>query len=177
MARRKSLKNGKHLVDLLESAMLPAIRLLTSLDKFAFLRLPAHDLPDAEARAELIAALPETDPVTLAMADQEAMRILDLARFRTERLLERAYDAIEFEEHPELASYESSADVITRLIWLRTKAARIFDQVETAYLTHHFHGHAKFHSFGVKGGAGQAFIWSDEIANNRGQTTLDRLSP
>lgn len=163
MARKKSLKNGKHLVDLLESAMLPAIRLLATLDKFAFLPLPANQLPDAEARAELIAALSEVAPVTLAVADQEAMRILDLARFRTEHLLARAYDALEFEEHPELASYDSSADVITRLIWLRTKAARIFDQVETAYLTHHFHGHAKFHSFGVKGGAGQAFVWSDEV--------------
>lgn len=163
MARKKSLKNGKHLVDLLEAAMLPAIRMLASIDKFNFLSLPEASLPDAEARAELISTLPEVDTIALAVADQEAMRILDLARFRTEHLLARAYDALEFEGHPELASYEPSADVITRLIWLRAKASRIFDQVETAYLTHHFHGHAKFHSFGVKGGEGQAFVWSDDI--------------
>mgnify|MGYP000878573847 CR=1 FL=1 len=27
---------------------------------------------------------------------------------------------------------------MTRLIWLRVKAPRIFDQIETIYLTHHF---------------------------------------
>ena len=32
---------------------------------------------------------------------------------------------------------------MTRLIWLRVKASRIFDQIETIYLTHHFHGHLR----------------------------------
>lgn len=163
MARKKSLKNGKHLVDLLESATLPAIRLLSSIDKFSFLDRPGSGLSDAEARADLIAFLPEIEPLALAISDQEAVRVLDLARFRAEHLLARAYDRLEFEEHPELASYDPSADVITRLIWLRAKASRIFDQVETLYLTHHFHGHAKFHSFGVRGGEQQDFTWSIEV--------------
>ena len=163
MPRKKSLKNGKHLVDLLDSAMVPAIRMLATIDKFAFLPIPTAALPDADIRAQLVAALAEADPIALAVADQEAMRVLDLARFRTEHLLSRARDALEFEGHPELDTFDPRADAITRLIWLRAKASRIFNQVETAYLTHHFHGHAKFHSFGVKGGQAQAFVWSDEV--------------
>lgn len=163
MPRKKSLKNGKHLVDLLDSAMVPAIRMLATIDKFAFLPIPTAALPDADIRAQLVAALAEADPIALAVADQEAMRVLDLARFRTEHLLSRARDALEFEGHPELDTFDPRADAITRLIWLRAKASRIFDQVETAYLTHHFHGHAKFHTFGVKGGQAQAFVWSDEV--------------
>lgn len=46
MAREKSLKNGKHLVHLLESAMLPAIRLLATIDKFASLPLPANTMAE-----------------------------------------------------------------------------------------------------------------------------------
>ena len=176
MARKKSLKNGKHLVDLLEAAMLPAIRMLATVDKFAFLPLPANTLPDAEARAELIAALPDVEPITLAIADQEATRLLDLAQFRTEHLLARAYDALEFEAHPELTSFDPGADVITRLIWLRAKASRIFDRVETAYLTHHFHGHAKFLSFGVKGGTGEEFVWSEGVETRLHAAVSDVLA-
>ena len=176
MSRKKSLKNGKHLVDLLEAAMLPAIRMLATVDKFAFLPLPDCLLPDADARAQMIAALPDIDPVILAIADQEATRLLDLAQFRTEHLLARAYDALEFEAYPELASFDPGADAITRLIWLRAKASRIFDQVETAYLTHHFHGHAKFHSFGVKGGEEQAFVWSDDVETRLHAAVSDVLA-
>lgn len=163
MARKKSIKNGKHLVDLLESATLPAIRLLATVDKFSFLPPLEMALPDAEARAALLGHLPELEPAILAVADQEALRTLDLARFRTEHLLTRAYAILEFEDHPELASFDKSADPMTRLIWLRAKASRIFDQIETIYLTHHFHGHAKFHSFGIKGGAGREFVWSGDV--------------
>lgn len=176
MARKKSLKNGKHLVDLLESATLPAIRLLSAIDKFSFLEPPGSELPDAEARTELIASLPEVDSLALAVADQEAMRVLDLARFRAEQILARAYDKLEFEGHPELASYDPNADVITRLIWLRAKASRIFDQAETLYLTHHFHGHAKFHSFGVRDGDQQDFTWSDEVEDQLHAAVSDVLT-
>ena len=176
MALKKSRKNGKHLVDLLESATLPAIFLLATVDKFSFLSPLETTLPDAEARAALLEHLPEVEPLALAVADQEAVRILDLARFRTEHLLARAYDTLEFEEHPELASFDQSADVMTRLIWLRTKAFRIFDQIETIYLTHHFHGHAKFHSYGVKGGAGQEFVWSDDVESRLHSAVSDVLA-
>lgn len=176
MALNKSRKNGKHLADLLESATLPAIRTLATVDKFAFLSPIEANLPDAEARAAVLARLPSVEPLALAVADQESVRILDLARFRTEHLLARAYDMLEFEGHPDLASFDQSADVMTRLIWLRSKAIRIFDQVETIYLTHHFHGHAKFHSYGVKGGAGQEFVWSDDVETRLHSAVSDVLA-
>ena len=54
---------------------------------------------------------------------------------------------------------------MTRLIWLRVKASRIFDQIETIYLTHHYHGHKKFLGFTVRDGDGRDFVWSQDIAD------------
>jgi len=129
VARRKSLKNGKHLVDLLESAMLPAIRLLATLDKFTFLPLPATALSDAEARAQLIAALPEADPIALVAADQEAMCVLDLTRFRTGYLLVCADDALDLAAHPQAhrpasAEFSRSAGALRGMCCTRGCASR-----------------------------------------------------
>lgn len=44
--------------------------------------------------------------------------------------------ALELRRIQELTSFDPGADVITRLIWLRAKASRIFGLGETAYLTH-----------------------------------------
>lgn len=159
----KSLKNSKHLVDLIEWATPPAICLLSTVDKFAFLSALDSSKPDAEAKAGLISALASFKIEDIAVADQEAVRLLQMAGFRAEALLEHARAAIEFDVPPDLASFDPKADVMTRLIWLRAKAPKIFDQIETIYLTHHFHGHKKFLGFTVRDGDGRDFVWSEEV--------------
>lgn len=160
---KKSHKNSKHLADLIESATVTAIRLLAQVDKFAMLGGIDASLPEDQARAALrehILTL-KNDDVTIA--DQEAVRLLQLVRFRTEEMLEHAYGELEFEQHAEIATFDRSADAMTRLTWLHVKASRVFDQIETIYLTHHFHGHKKFLGFTVRDGDGRDFQWTPEV--------------
>lgn len=161
---KKSLKNSKHLVDLIESATLPAIAMLAHVDKFAFLGVLDASKSEDVARSTLIDALPSVKREDIAIADEEAVRLLQLARFRTEEMLEHAFGEIEFENHPEIGTFDRAADAMTRLIWLRVKASRVFDQIETIYLTHHFHGHKKFLGFTVRDGDGRDFEWTPEVA-------------
>lgn len=161
---KKSLKNSKHLVELIGSATLPAIALLSKVDKFAFLGVLDASKPEDAARSTLIDALSSVKPEAIAIADEEAVRLLQLARFRTEEMLEHAYAAIEFEGHAEIDTFDRTADAMTRLIWVRAKAPKLFDQIETIYLTHHFHGHKKFMGFSVRDGDGRDFVWTDEVA-------------
>lgn len=161
---KKSLKNSKHLVELIGSATLPAIALLSKVDKFAFLGLLDASRPEDVVRSTLTDALSSVKPEAIAIADQEAVRLLQLALFRTEEMLEYAYSAIEFEGHAELDTYDRTSDAMTRLIWFRAKAPNIFDQIETIYLTHHFHGHKKFLGFSVRDGDGRDFVWTEEVA-------------
>ena len=86
-------------------------------------------------------------------------------QFRVEEMLEHAYKKIEAENHPDIVSFDRSADTMTRLIWVRVKAPRIFDQIETIYLTHHYHGHQKFLGFTVRDGDGRDFVWTSEVAD------------
>ncbi|MCO5102519.1 MAG: hypothetical protein M9919_00810 [Burkholderiaceae bacterium] len=160
---KKSHKNSKHLADLIESATVAAIRLLAQVEKFAMLGGIEASLPEDQARAALrehILTL-KSDDVTIA--DQESVRLLQLVRFRTEEMLEHAYGELEFEQHAEIATFDRSADAMTRLIWLRVKASHVFDQIETIYLTHHFHGHKKFLGFTVRDGDGRDFQWTPEV--------------
>ncbi|UXY16964.1 hypothetical protein N8I74_08130 [Chitiniphilus purpureus] len=161
---KNSLKNSKHLVELIESATLPAIALLSKVDQFAFLSILDASQPENVARSALIKALPSVRPAAITIADEEAVRLLQLAQFRTEEMLEHAYSSIEFKGHPELDTFDRTADAMTRLIWVRVKAPEIFDQIETIYLTHHFHGHRKFMSFNVLDGDGRDFVWTEEVA-------------
>ena len=161
---KKSLKNSKHLVDLIESATLRAISVLAQVDQFMFLGVLDASKPEDIARAALIDTLASVRREAIAIADDEAVRILQLARFRTEEMLEHAYAAIEFDAHAELDSFDRTADAMTRLVWLRAKAPKVFDQIETIYLTHHFHGHKKFLGFTVRDGDGRDFVWTEEVA-------------
>ncbi len=161
---KKSLKNSKHLVELIGSATLPAVALLSRVDKFAFLGVLDASKPEDVARSTLIDALSSVKPEAIAIADEEAVRLLQLARFRTEEMLEHAYTAIEFEGHAEIDTFDRTSDAMTRLIWVRAKAPKVFDQIETIYLTHHFHGHKKFMGFSVRDGDGRDFVWTEEVA-------------
>lgn len=164
MAKR-SQKNSKHVADLINSATLPALSLLAQVDKFAFLGVLDATKPEHQARSELLECITSVKREDITIADQEAIRLLQLVRFRTEEMLEHAYGEIEFEGHPEIGTFDRSADAMTRLIWLRVKAPRIFDQIETIYLTHHFHGHKKFLGFTVRDGDGRDFEWTQEVAD------------
>lgn len=163
---KKSHKNSKHVADLINSATLPALSLLAQVDKFAFLGVLDATKPEHQARSELLESIPSVKREDITIADQEAVRLLQLVRFRTEEMLERAYGEIEFENHPEIGTFDREADAMTRLVWLRVKAPRIFDQIETIYLTHHFHGHKKFLGFTVRDGDGRDFEWTKEVADN-----------
>lgn len=160
---KKSHKNSKHLADLIESATVPAIRLLAQVDKFALLGGVDASLPEDQARAALREHILTLKREDITIADQEAVRLLQLVRFRTEEMLERAYKELEFEQHAEIATFDRSADAMTRLIWLHVNALRVFDQIETIYLTHHFHGHKKFLGFTVRDGDGRDFLWTPEV--------------
>lgn len=160
---KKSQKNSKHVADLISSATLPALTLLAQVDKFAFLGVLDAAKPEHQARSELLECIPSVKREDITIADQEAVRLLQLVRFRTEEMLEHAFSQIEFESHPEIDTFDRSADAMTRLIWLRVKASRIFDQIETIYLTHHFHGHKKFLGFTVRDGDGRDFQWTPEV--------------
>jgi hypothetical protein len=56
------------------------------------------------------------------IADQEAVRLLQLVRFRTEEMLDYAYGKIEFENHPEIGTFDRSTDAMSR-------SANIFVQI------------------------------------------------
>jgi len=161
---KNSHKNSKHLADLIESATVTAIRLLAQVDKFAMLGGIDASLPEDQARVALREHVLTVKREDITIADQEAVRLLQLVRFRTEEMLEHAYRELEFEQHAEIATYDRSADAMTRLIWLHVKASRVFDQIETIYLTHHFHGHKKFMGFSVRDGDGRDFVWTEEVA-------------
>lgn len=160
---KKSHKNSKHLADLIESATITAIRLLAQVDKFAMLGGIDASLPEDQARAALREHILTLKREDVTIADQEAVRLLQLVRFRTEEMLEHAYRELEFEKHAEIDTFDRSADAMTRLIWLHVKASRVFDQIETIYLTHHFHGHKKFLGFTVRDGDGRDFQWTPEV--------------
>lgn len=160
---KKSHKNSKNLVDLIESATVPAIRHLVQIDKFSALGDVDAALPEGHARAALREHILELKPEDITIADQEAVRLLQLVQFRTEEMLEHAYRELECEQHAEIATFDRSADAMTRLIWLRVNAPRIFDQLETIYLTHHFHGHKKFLGFTVRDGDGRDFEWTPAV--------------
>ncbi|HMS05577.1 MAG TPA: hypothetical protein PKD73_07285 [Burkholderiaceae bacterium] len=160
---KKSHKNSKHLADLIESATVTAIRLLAQVDKFAMLGGVDASLSEDQARAALREHILTVRREDIIVADQEAVRLLQLVRFRTEEMLEHAHRELEFEQHAEIATFDRSADAMTRLIWLHVKASRVFDQIETIYLTHHFHGHKKFLGFTVRDGDGRDFQWTPEV--------------
>ncbi|SFL92258.1 hypothetical protein [Nitrosomonas communis] len=161
---KKTLRNSKHLVELIGSATLPSLALLAKIDPFAFLSILDASKPEDSARSTLIDDLSFVKREAITIADGEAVRLLQLLRFRTEALLEYAYSAIIFGNHPELSTFEHTADAMTRLIWLRVNASHIFDQIETIYFTHHFHGHKKFLGFSVRDGDGRDFVWTEEVS-------------
>ena len=160
---QKSHKNNKHIAELIESATVTALQLLAQVDKFAMLGGIDASLPDDQARAALREHILKIKREDITIADQEAVRLLQLVRFRTEEMLEHAYRKLELEQHAEIATFDKSADAMTRLIWLHVKASRVFDQIETIYLTHHFHGHKKFLGFTVRDGDGRDFQWTPEV--------------
>ena len=160
---KKFQQNSKHLVDLINSTSLHAIALLAQVDKFAFLGVLDMTKPEPHARSVIVECMSDVKREDITIADQESIRLLQLVRFRTEEMLDRAYKIIELENHPEIDSFDQAADPMTRLIWLRVKASRVFDQIETIYLTHHFHGHKKFLGFTVRDGDGRDFEWTPEI--------------
>ena len=161
---KKSQKNSKHFVDLINSATLTSISLLARVDKFTFLAVLDTSKPEHLARSELLECIQSVKRDDITIADQEAVRLLQLVRFRTEEMLDYAYGKIELENHPEIGTFDRSTDAMTRMIWLRVNASHIFDQIETIYLTHHFHGHKKFLGFTVRDGDGRDFEWTPEVA-------------
>lgn len=110
---QKSHKNNKHIAELIESATVTALQLLAQVDKFAMLGGIDASLPDDQARAALREHILKIKREDITIADQEAVRLLQLVRFRTEEILEHAYRELEFEQHAEIATFDKSADAMT----------------------------------------------------------------
>ena len=161
---KKSQKNSKNIAELMNSATVQALVLLAQVDKFTFLGMLDVSKPEDVARAELLESILSVNREVITIADQEAVRLLQLVQFRTEEMLEHAFRELELEPHPDIGTFDRTADAMTRLIWLRVNASPIFDQIETIYLTHHFHGHKKFLGFTVRDGDGRDFVWSQDVA-------------
>jgi len=78
--------------------------------------------PEHLARSELLECIQSVKRDDINLADQEAVRLLQLVRFRTEEMLDYAYGKIEFENHPEIRTFDRSTDAMSR-------SANIFVQI------------------------------------------------
>ncbi len=77
---KKSQKNSKHVADLISSATLSALTLLAQVDKFAFLGVLDAAKPEHQARSELLECISSVKREDITIADQEAVRLLQLLR-------------------------------------------------------------------------------------------------
>lgn len=176
MARKRSIKNGKQLVELLDHTPLPALAMLREIEPFDFLEALDVSKPEAFDRRSIIDLLTTVSPAAIVIANEEAARLTGFSGLRAQKLLERAYDTLTFEDHPELASFNPEADVTSRLIWVRRHAPKLFDQLERVYLTYHFHGHKKFAGFNVAEGEQQALEWTEELEDQLHAAVMEVLA-
>lgn len=135
MAKKNSLKNCKPLVDLIDTATPAALALLSPVECFAFLSGVDRAHADHDVRSATKTIVASLLREVVALANQEAVRLLQLMSFRTEMLLKHAFDALTARGEIDLSSYDPNADAMTRLIWLRASAQRMFDEIETIFLT------------------------------------------
>lgn len=175
VAKKNSLKNCKPLVDLIDTATPAALALLSPVECFGFLSAVDRTRPDHEIRSDIKTTIASLRRDVVAVASQEAVRLLQLMSFRTEMLLQHAFDGLTARGGADLSSFDQGADAMTRLIWLRSLAPRMFDEIETIYLTHHFHGHKKFHAFAIPDGDGCEFTWSDDVGDRLHEAVTEIL--
>ena len=91
---KKSQKSSKHIAELMNSATVQALVLLAQVDKFTFLGMLDVSKPEVIARAELLESIPSVKREVITIADQEAVRLLQLVQFRTEEMLEHAFSEL-----------------------------------------------------------------------------------
>ena len=168
-------KNSKHLVELIYSATISSLLQLATVNVFSCLKPIDLNKPDAQVRATIrqrLAALPLD---VLSIADQDAVRLLQLLRFRTEEMLAFAGAQLHAQGKAQKVKYDCCADPMTRLIWFRVYAPQIFDLIETIYLTHHFYGHRKFQGFHICPHESHQFQWNSAMAQHLLERILDIL--
>lgn len=165
---RFSSKNNKHLAELIDSISIQALRLMVHIDAFACLGPIEPNRMDDQIRARVQVCLDGLPPDVLTVADQEAVRLLALVQFRIEQLLDYADHQLESSHSLIEPQLERNSDVMTRLIWLRAFAPQLFDQIETIYFTHHFHGHPKLYGFALRktDEPNRHFHWNSHIAQH-----------
>ena len=161
MAKRTH-KNCKHLFDLLEAADLPALHRLGEMAPFEFLAAIDTTLDGPAFRDAAGKRLSELPRDAVVKADQQAVRILPLADWRGEDLLTFAESTWVFKQSTQ-EDYDPQRDMLTRLIWFWARLPTVFDQIETVYLAHHYHGHKKFKPFKIKDGDHRPFVWNETI--------------
>lgn len=155
-------KNCKHLFDLLETADLPALHILGEAKPFDFLASIDTTLDGPGFRESAGGLLRELPRDAVVKADQEAVRILPLVDWRAEELLKFAESSWVFQRSSR-EDYDPQRDLLSRLIWFWARLPTVFDQIETAYLAHHYHGHKKFKPFKIKDGDHRPFVWTEAI--------------
>ena len=159
----KSLKNSKNLVELIHACLPAALHCLSASEGFEFLQPLDWSLPPPELREAAIPRIVELPHETVGIVDQEAVRLLQLGGWRCEELMEFATATPQFAERNH-ADFDDRADAFSQLVWCYSRLPRVFDQLETIYLAHHFHGHKKFKPFRVRDGDHRPLEWSEEIA-------------
>lgn len=175
MAKKDSLKNCKPLVELIDASSPDSLVTLSVVDCFGFLSTIDLQAAANEARSAIKQQVQHLRPDVIALANQEAVRMLQLLGFRTERILKHAEETLAHRRDVDTSDYDARADAMARLAWLRAKVPRLFDEIETIFLTHHFHGHRKLHGFAVADGDGREFHWSDEIGDRLHEAVAEIL--
>ncbi len=175
VAKKDSLKNCKPLVELIDASSPDSLVTLSVVDCFGFLSTIDLQAAANEARSAIKQQLQHLRPDVIALANQEAVRMLQLLGFRTERILKHAEETLAHRRDVDTSDYDARADAMARLAWLRAKVPRLFDEIETIFLTHHFHGHRKLHGFAVADGDGREFHWSDEIGDRLHEAVAEIL--
>lgn len=172
---KKSIKNCKHVVDLIHHLTVPALRLLASVEQFTFLENLDWEQSAPEVRQAAVDRLAGLAQEQIVLADQAAIRVLDLAAWQGDELLDKAAAAVEFEAPDGMETFNPDADAFTRLIWLLAYTPKIFDNVETMFLACHRHTTEKYESFTVRGGEQREFVWDDKIGEQLQAQVADVL--
>jgi hypothetical protein len=173
---KKSLKNCKHVVDLIHACTPDALQLLGEATPFEALRDLNWDQAGPELREHAIAVMTDLPSDRLGRLDQEAVRILQVSGWHSEDLVRFGVNQPPFLAN-EGADFDPKADGLSRLIWFFVRLPAVFDQMETVFLAYHFHGHKKFKPFRIRDGQNRPFVWTDTIAETLQTRVSELLTP
>jgi hypothetical protein len=152
--------NCKNLVELIHCTPLPALADLAQQAVFAFFALSDPPCPLHKRRAQLLRRLRQLEPASIALAEHQAVRLLQLLQFHPEALLALAAREIAANPLADGASLDERADLLSQLICLYLHAPRLFERIEQLSQAQHFHGAPHFSGFVLHAAHALSCNWS-----------------